>query len=134
MVVSWRFFPVLEPNCEDISDSSNDVWSPTCFSDNYFLYVKKSAFCVIFKKHVADTWSCLCAHCQRNQLSCEKLSWRVEDRLVPVPGASLFEVKATPVLHWWTFRKASSDLGAFVTLHSGWSFLLKPKMITILIS
>lgn len=92
-----------------------------------FLYAKKSAFYLIFKSHVSHTLSCLCTHCQRNQLSSEKLSWRVEDRLVPVPGASLFEVKATPMLHWWTFRKASSNLGAFVTLHSGWNFPAEAK-------
>lgn len=125
--MSWKFLPFLETNCEDISDFSKDVWSPTCFSDNYFFICEKSAFYLIFKSHVSHTLSCLCTHCQRNQLSSEKLSWRVEDRLVPVPGAFLFEVKVTPMLHWWTFRKASSNLGAFVTLHSGWNFPAEAK-------
>lgn len=88
-------------------------------------------FLICQKKYVHFTWflkgmcqilSCLNAHCQRNKLSLEKLFWREEDRLVPVPGVSLFEVKAAPILHWWTFRKASSHLGVFAVLHSGWSF------------
>lgn len=83
---------------------------------------KICAFYLIFKRHVSDTLSCLNAHCQRNKLSSEKLFWKEEDRLVPVPGVSLFEVKAALILHWWTFRKASSHLGVFAILHSGWSF------------
>lgn len=95
----------------------------------FYMPEKICAFYLIFKRYVSDALSCLHAYCQKNQFSSEKPSWREEDRLVPVPEAYLFEVKAPPILHWWTFRKASSHLGVFVTIHSGWSFCWSQKWL-----
>lgn len=98
-----------------------------------FLYAREEgAFYLIFKRHVSETLSCLQARCQISQFTSKKLFWREKDRLVPVPGSSFSEVKAAPILHWWTFRKASSHLGVFVPLHSDWRFCWSQRWLASL--
>lgn len=60
-----KIFQILETVSDHMSISQTTI----------FLYARTiRAFYLFFESHVSDTLSRLCAHCQRNKLSSEKLS------------------------------------------------------------